>query len=87
MPVGSTPPLSPSPCVSSPFTSTPVPSPEIPPIAPENPDSSSPHSHDEARQEFTDDSLSHHPQINQPNLVGASPISPHDFLCGCGSSK
>ncbi|MBW0533255.1 hypothetical protein O181_072970 [Austropuccinia psidii MF-1] len=46
---------------------------------------SSPHSHDDACQEFTDldDSLSHHPRIHQLNLVGASPIAPHDSLCGC----
>ncbi|MBW0544123.1 hypothetical protein O181_083838 [Austropuccinia psidii MF-1] len=43
-----------------PSTPTPVPSPELPPIAPENPTSSSPpvpsssHSHDDTRQEFTD---------------------------------
>ncbi|MBW0479066.1 hypothetical protein O181_018781 [Austropuccinia psidii MF-1] len=34
-------------------TLTPVHSPEIPRIAPENPTASSPHSHDEALQEFT----------------------------------
>ncbi|MBW0548629.1 hypothetical protein O181_088344 [Austropuccinia psidii MF-1] len=47
MPVGSPP-------ILRPFTPTPVPSPEIPPIAPENPMASSPHSHHEAWQEFTD---------------------------------
>ncbi|MBW0567499.1 hypothetical protein O181_107214 [Austropuccinia psidii MF-1] len=46
--------------VGSPHPPTPVPSPELPPIAPENPTSSSPpvpsssHSHDDACQEFTD---------------------------------
>ncbi|MBW0500197.1 hypothetical protein O181_039912 [Austropuccinia psidii MF-1] len=34
-----------------------------------------------------DDFLSHFPQIHQPNLVGASPIAPHDYLCGCDSLK
>ncbi|MBW0552902.1 hypothetical protein O181_092617 [Austropuccinia psidii MF-1] len=48
-----------SPHVPPPSTPTPVPSPEIPPIARENPTTSPPapsfpHSHNEARQEFTD---------------------------------
>ncbi|MBW0575707.1 hypothetical protein O181_115422 [Austropuccinia psidii MF-1] len=42
------------PRVPSPSTPTPVPSTVIPPIAPKNPTASSPHSHDEPRQEFTD---------------------------------
>ncbi|MBW0564932.1 hypothetical protein O181_104647 [Austropuccinia psidii MF-1] len=33
------------------------------------------------------DSSSNHPRLNQPNLVEASPIAPHDSLCGCDSSK
>ncbi|MBW0530560.1 hypothetical protein O181_070275 [Austropuccinia psidii MF-1] len=37
-----------------PSTPTPVPSLEIPPIAPENPTAYSPHSHNEALQEFAD---------------------------------
>ncbi|MBW0478773.1 hypothetical protein O181_018488 [Austropuccinia psidii MF-1] len=47
MPIGS------PPCVPPPSTPTPVPSQEIPPISPENPTSYSPHSHNEALQEFT----------------------------------
>ncbi|MBW0533691.1 hypothetical protein O181_073406 [Austropuccinia psidii MF-1] len=49
----------------------------------------SPHSHNDACQEFTnfDDYSNHCPQINQPNLVGASPLAPHDSFCGCNSSK
>ncbi|MBW0557901.1 hypothetical protein O181_097616 [Austropuccinia psidii MF-1] len=42
-PIGSPPPLSPS-----------TPTPEIPPISPKNLTASSPYSHDEACQEFTD---------------------------------
>ncbi|MBW0491943.1 hypothetical protein O181_031658 [Austropuccinia psidii MF-1] len=34
-----------------------------------------------------DDSSSHFPQINQPNLVGALPLAPRDSFCGCNSSK
>ncbi|MBW0558680.1 hypothetical protein O181_098395 [Austropuccinia psidii MF-1] len=34
-----------------------------------------------------DDSSSHCPQINQPNIVGASPLAPHYSFCGCNSSK
>ncbi|MBW0508491.1 hypothetical protein O181_048206 [Austropuccinia psidii MF-1] len=58
-------------------------------IPPSPPVPSSPHSHDDALQEFTDFdySLSHCPQINQPNLVGALPLAPHDSFCGCNSSK
>ncbi|MBW0513789.1 hypothetical protein O181_053504 [Austropuccinia psidii MF-1] len=74
MPIGSpTPP--PSPPVTPPFSPTPVPS--------------SPHSHDDACQEFTnfDDCSSHRPQINQPNLVGESLLAPHDSFHGCNSLK
>ncbi|MBW0497045.1 hypothetical protein O181_036760 [Austropuccinia psidii MF-1] len=47
------------------------------------------HSHNDARQEFTDfdDSLSHRPRIDQPNFVGALPLAPHDSFCGYNSLK
>ncbi|MBW0554286.1 hypothetical protein O181_094001 [Austropuccinia psidii MF-1] len=43
------------------------------------------HSHNDACQEFTDfdDSSSHWPQIDQPNLVGALPLAPHYSVCKC----
>ncbi|MBW0467338.1 hypothetical protein O181_007053 [Austropuccinia psidii MF-1] len=84
-PVGSSPIPNPSPPVPS-FS---TPTLENPPISPKDPTAPSPHSHNEAGQEFTDlnDSSSNHPQLNPRNLVGAFPIDPHDSLHGCASSK
>ncbi|MBW0511050.1 hypothetical protein O181_050765 [Austropuccinia psidii MF-1] len=63
---------------------------EDPFVPPRNPwVPSSPHSHNDPCQDFTDfdDSSSHCPPINQPNLVGALLLAPHDSFCGLNSSK
>ncbi|MBW0520755.1 hypothetical protein O181_060470 [Austropuccinia psidii MF-1] len=54
----------------------------------DTPVGSSPHSHDDTCQEFTNlRPTLIIPQIHQPNLVGAFPIAPHYSLCGCNSLK